>query len=56
MFSILGTILFLVIFFAKGLSYYGTILAMIMCVSYFSFGGLFGIILLLSEYFFIFFV
>lgn len=53
---LLSEILFLVIFFAKGLSYYGTILAMIMCVSYFSFGGLFGIILLLSEYFFIFFV
>lgn len=53
---ILSLILFIIIFFAKGLSYYGSILAMIMCVSYMCFGGLFGITILLSEYFVIFFI
>lgn len=53
---LVSEVLFLVIFFAKGLSYYGSILAMVMCVSYMHFGGIFGISILLSEYFFIFFV
>ena len=53
---ILSELLFIIIFFAKGLSYWGTILAMFMCVSYMRFGGIFGISILLSLYFFIFFI
>lgn len=53
---LLAEVLFSIVFFAKGLSYYGSMLAMLMCVLYTCFGGVFGILLLLSEYFFIFFV
>ncbi len=53
---LLAEILFVIIFLAKGLDYYGSLLAMVMCVSYMYFGGIFGITILLSEYFFIFFV
>lgn len=53
---LLSEIIFIIVFMAKGLDYYGSILAMIMCVSYMCFGGKLGITMLLSEYFFIFFV
>lgn len=53
---LLSEILFTIIFLAKGLDYYGSLLAIVMCISYMCFGGTFGITLLLSEYFFIFFV
>ena len=53
---LLAEVLFSIVFFAKGLSYYGSLLAMAMCVIYTCFEGIFGITLLLSEYFFIFFV
>jgi len=51
---LVAEILFIIVFFAKGLDYYGSLLAMIMAVSYMYFGGIFGICMLLSEYFFIF--
>ena len=51
---LVAEILFIIIFFAKGLDYYGSMLAMFMAVSYMYFGGAFGISMLLSEYFFIF--
>lgn len=53
---LLAEILFLIVFLAKGLDYYGSILAMAMVVAYTCLGGTFGITLLLCEYFFIFFV
>lgn len=53
---IIAEILFIIVFSAKGLDYYGSLLAMGMCVSYTIFGGIFGLSLLLAEYFFIFFI
>lgn len=53
---LLSEILFIIIFLVKGLDYYGSLLAMIMSISYMYFGGIFGITMLLCEYFFIFFV
>ena len=53
---LLSEIIFLIVFLGKGLDYYGSIIAMVMCNLYMYFGGVLGVSILLGEYFFIFFI
>lgn len=53
---ILAEVIFIIVFTAKSIDYYGSILSMLMVFSYMYFGGELGISILLSEYFFIFLV
>lgn len=53
---ILSEIIFIIIFFSKSIDYFGSLLSMLMVFSYMYFGGNFAVMILLSEYFFIFLV
>lgn len=53
---LLSEFIFMIVFFSKSIDYYGSLLSMIMVFSYMYFGGVIGISILLSEYFFIFFI
>lgn len=53
---LLSEFIFMIVFFSKSIDYYGSLLSMIMVFSYMYFGEVIGISILLSEYFFIFFI
>ncbi len=53
---VLAEFIFMIVFFSKSIDYYGSLLSMIMVFSYTYFGGMLGILILLFEYFFIFFI
>ena len=53
---LLGELIFIIVFLSKSINYSGSLLSMLIVFSYMYFGGKIGITILLSEYFFIFFI